>query len=429
MILYGGKIYEDKEQNRLLEQLENYINETLEKRSLSADTVIDAVDKLGREISEGKYDKALAMLDSDKVEEYKALAAKQLSREGLEFKLKTELGGLQREYVTSPPEGFEPIKIRVMPLGVIFHIAAGNMEGLPAYSLAEGLITGNINILKLPRADNGLSVSILLRLIELEPKLKDYIFVFDTPSTDIPGMKRMAELADGICVWGGDEAIKAVRQLAPTGAKLIEWGHKLGFCYVSGYENEEKELEELGRHIASTGQLLCSSCQCIFIDTESEEELHGFCRRFLPYLENAMKEHRGGSVGSRAYRTLLRQTEYIESLVKDKEKNDNEYRGDFCRLVVQMDSELRLAPSVGTVLVKPLPRCKITATLRRKKGCLQTAGLICTPERRQELTELLFRSGITRVTCSGNMSAVFGGEAHDGEYALRRYVRIGDIEI
>ena len=42
------------------------------------------------------------------------------------------------------------------PLGVLLHIAAGNADGLPAFSVAEGLATGNINILKLPQADNGL---------------------------------------------------------------------------------------------------------------------------------------------------------------------------------------------------------------------------------------------------------------------------------
>lgn len=39
-----------------------------------------------------------------------------------------------------------------MPLGVLFHIAAGNAEALPAYSVAEGLLMGNVNLLKLPAA-------------------------------------------------------------------------------------------------------------------------------------------------------------------------------------------------------------------------------------------------------------------------------------
>lgn len=93
-------------------------------------------------------------------------------------------------------------------------------------------------------------------------------------------------MADGIVVWGGDAAISAVRQFAPVGCKLIEWGHKLGFAYISGYEDKEKELTALAEHIISTRQLLCSSCQTIFLDTNSQEELHAFCEEFLPYLKS-----------------------------------------------------------------------------------------------------------------------------------------------
>ena len=83
----------------------------------------------------------------------------------------------------------------------------------------------------------------------------------------------------------------------------------------------------------------------------------------------------------------------------------------------------------ANVLVKRLPAEHILPVLRRKKGELQTAGLICTPERRAELTEILLRSGVNRVMKAGDMSAAFTGEAHDGEYPLRRYIRNTDIEL
>ena len=65
---------------------------------------------------------------------------------------------------------------------MLLHIAAGNVDGLPAYSVAEGLLTGNINILKLPQADNGLSIEILRQLIAVEPALTDFIFMVDKTS-------------------------------------------------------------------------------------------------------------------------------------------------------------------------------------------------------------------------------------------------------
>ena len=45
-----------------------------------------------------------------------------------------------------------------------------------------------------------------------------------------------------------------------------------------------------------------------------------------------------------------------------------------------------------------------------------------------ELAGLLARAGVNRITDPGHMSDTFPGEAHDGEYPLRRYVRVVDIE-
>ncbi len=155
MILYKGKLFDSTEQERILSEMEPYINNTLVKKSLSVETVIAAIDALGKEIASGKQDALLATLLSDNAMQYKLLAATMLSRENLEWKLQTELGG------TTSSNGSSVIHSQRMPLGVLFHIAAGNIDGLPAFSIAEGLLTGNINILKLPQADNGLSLEII----------------------------------------------------------------------------------------------------------------------------------------------------------------------------------------------------------------------------------------------------------------------------
>ena len=184
MILYDGKTYESSEQDRLLSELEQKIPELLAREPLSPEVVIEAVECLREDLLEGKFDDLLSTFPKDTVDSYKRQATLLLSKEHMHQKLSTELGNTE-EYVTDSVEGFARIRVRKMPLGVLFHISAGNMDFLPAYSLAEGLMTGNINILKLPSADNGLSLKLILQLIEYRPALKDYIYVFDTASTDI----------------------------------------------------------------------------------------------------------------------------------------------------------------------------------------------------------------------------------------------------
>ena len=430
MILFDGKTYESSEQDRLLNELEKRIPEILSKKQLSPEVVIDAAFQLREDLLKGRFDDLLKVFPEDTVETYKKQAEALLSKEQLHKKLDTELGNTE-EYVTDPVSGFSQIRVRKMPLGVLFHISAGNMDFLPAYSLAEGLMTGNINILKLPSADNGLSLKLIMQLVEYRPELKDYVYVFDTASTDIQGMRKMAGLSNAISVWGSDMAIEAVRGLAPTGAKIIEWGQKLGFCYVTKLNEvsgADGELEGLAKHIATTKQLLCSSCQVIYIDTEDMNEVKSFGEKFLPVLETAVNGNATQEIGIRARDTLVSYTQRLKSYLGEEDRHDDVLRGKGCSVIIAEDSALELSPMMCNVLVKPLPRKDIGKTLYAHRYHLQTAGLICPEKYRQELAELFTRCGLIRVTNGADMSAYFPGECHDGEYALNRYMRIVNVE-
>ena len=396
MILFDGQLYESSEQGRLLAELKEKIPHTLQTKSLDPEIVVEAVDQLRKETLEGKFDDLLTSFPKDIVESYKKQAEVLLSKDYLHLKIRTELGNTE-EYVTDKMEGFSRIRVKKVPLGVIFHIAAGNMDFL----------------------------------IEYKPELKDFIYVFDTSSTDIQGMRTMAELSNGISVWGSDMAIEAVRGLAPTGAKLIEWGQKLGFCYISdpGHaENCEQDLEGLAKHIAFTKQLLCSSCQVIYLDTKDTQEVRKFAERFFPILQKAVDANASDEIGIRARDTLVAYTHRLKRYLGEEEKAADTIRGRGMSLILSSDSNLELSPMMCNVLVKPLPKEKITEVLFASRYYLQTAGLICPHSERAELTGLLVRGGLVRVTKASDMSSYFPGEAHDGEYALDRYMRIVNIQ-
>ena len=420
MILAGGRVYEAAEQSRILETLDGKITRTLSGEPLDRERVISVLDKMSEGLLKGDY-RSVTEGAGISHEQVRAAAA-MMSRRAIEFRLRQEVG--QWEYTLSPPGGVKEVKVRLCPLGAVFHIAAGNAQGLPFLSVLEGLVTGNVNILKLPRADDGLTVELLRRLIEAEPSIGDYVYIFDTPSADISAMEKMAQAADGIVIYGGDEAVKAVRRLAPAGTRLIEWGHKLGFAYVSGYECRERDLGGLARHIISTGQRLCSSCQTIYINTDDMAELERFCDDFLPYLESEA-EKASHDIGETAAGTLLGYTEYLAAARGNQ--TGKVFRGKNFRLIISPDSRLELSPS-GGCLVKPLCEDNIIAALRPSKGYLQTAGLICTKESRDRLTGRLLRAGVCRVMRAEDMSEDIPGGCHDGEYGLRRLLRVTDTE-
>lgn len=418
MIFAHGTIRPDSDLPGVLASLEEEIGHTRSCHALEAETVIAAIDTLGQRLDRGELDDLLAQFATPQMRAALEDIRPSLTRAALEEKLHTELGG--------EPAQTGPIAPRRCPLGTLFHVTAGNVAGLPAFSAVEGLLTGNVNLIKLPRGDKGLTLAILSKLVEQEPKLAPFLYAFDVPSVDKATLQALANLADGLIVWGGDEAVRACRALAPVGCKLMEWGHRLSFAYVAGYEDKETELSALAQHIVDTGGLLCSSCQVIYLDTEDLEEAAAFCRAFLPVLERAAAAPK--PIGQQGMRTLYAYEAWLEHIVDHPVRDAEFFRGRGCSVTLCRDRELELSPLNGSVLVKCLPRRELLATLRREKGHLQTAGLLCDPADRAELTDLLCRAGLTRITRAGSMSRAFPGENHDGEYSLRRYIRIVDIE-
>ncbi|MCI9156329.1 MAG: acyl-CoA reductase [Lawsonibacter sp.] len=417
MIFAGGKLLPDGELNSVLGGLEGDISRTLSGPPLETDAVLDALDSLGNELDSGTLDGLIAQYAPPGTREELDRVRPQISRKTLEARLNLELGGL------AGPRPFGRSEVR--PLGVLLHVAPGNMAGLPAFTAVEGLLTGNINLVKLPHGDRGLTLAVFQKLTEIEPKLAPWLYAFDLPSKYSGSIQALARLAGGVVTWGGDGAVAAMRKLAPTGCKLIEWGHRLSFAYLSGWEGID--LSGLADHAVRTGGLLCSSCQVIYLDTDHLSVAERFCKIFLPLLAQAAAAHYR-TPGQTAQGALYARETALEQMVDRAGSGDLNFPGRCCSLTLRRDGELELSHLHGNVLVKRLPRQEIVPTLRRQRGRLQTAGLLCPPSEREELSALLARAGLNRITVPGHMSDTFPLESHDGEYPLRRYVRVVDIE-
>ena len=421
MIFANGELRSDREINAVIAELEVYdLPGTLSGPPLEADTVLDALEALGAELDSGALDGLIARYAPPGAREELARVRPQISRAALEQRLALELGGL------AGPRPFGRSEVR--PLGVLLHIAPGNMAGLPAFTAVEGLLTGNINLVKLPRGDRGLTLAVFQKLTEIEPRLSSWLYAFDLSSKYTGTIRALANLADGIVTWGGDGAITAMRKLAPPGCKLIEWGHRLSFAYLSGWEElPPSHMADMADHIVRTGGLLCSSCQVIYLDTDLLSVAERFCKKFLPVLEKAAASHYKAP-GQAAQAALYARETALEQVVDRAGFDDLNFPGQSCSLTLRRDMRLELSHLHGNVLVKRLPRGEIIPVLRRQRGRLQTAGLICPEPEREALTALLARAGVNRITVPGHMSDSLPLEAHDGEYPLRRYVRVVDVE-
>ncbi len=419
MILAHGKLYESNSIIHILKKLPSDLEAVLSKEQITSAMVVNACNRLSIRIQNGEFqDIFRSFLNEQQLQ----LLVYMLSKECLYYKLKNELKmSIHNPRIVRTPKESMIYTRQLEPLGVLFHIAAGNMDGLPAYSVIEGLLTCNINLLKLPKADHSITIRLLMELIKEEPALANYIYVVDTPSTDLKVMKHLANLSNAIVLWGSDETIKAVRSLAKPNTKIIEWGHKISFAYVTKEACDESQMKLLAEHILSTKQLLCSSCQGIYLDTNQYDEVVIFAKQFFQILCEVATNYPEVPVGVRAQVSLLQYNRKLENY------NDFILKKSGVSVTVCCDNELVGSYTYGNLWIKPLPNDKIVHTLYKHTGHLQTVGICCTKEQENNLMTKLVKAGITRITPLDSMSELLVGESHDGEYPLSRYVKIVEI--
>ncbi|XMB85300.1 acyl-CoA reductase [Mycoplasmatota bacterium WC44] len=420
--IFRGRLVTKNEFIDKLDEIKEIVEDDLKAEPINQDIVVEALHKLASEINKDEIIDKLQLMGLPKwaISEYVEQAVKSISREEINKKLQRELGDKPFEW----KKVTEHIEEKKYPLGVIMHIGAGNALGLSALSVMEGLLTGNINILKLPEHEGGISLDILNKLIEIEPRLKPYIYVINVSSKNKDIISKLIELVDAVLVWGGDEAISALRHLTPPTIKLIEWGHRLSFAYFTRQENYDIDLERLANDIVQTDQLYCSSPQCVFLETDNNKELDDFAHQLFNKIKNASSKYpsskRSLDVQSQITwtRELVRTEEIlnVKKLFIDKTKQYS--------VMVDYIPKLTTSPLFRNIWVMPVKRNDILKMLRKEKGHLQTVGLSCNKKELNEISDLFYSAGVNRVMKCGKMSSNYSGEPHDGEYALQRYVRI-----
>ena len=310
------------------------------------------------------------------------------------------------------------------PLGVFVHFTPNNSPLLGVLGVVEGLLSGNVNVLKLARKDSSFAVIFYQELCRLDSTntFKDYIYIGKVPSSDKKYLTELLSIADVISAWGNEESIKSLREMAPSGARIVEWGHKISFAYVSrATAHYEEMLKKLAFEICNNDQMACSSPQCVFLEDANFLELKSFAKNLAnalsivsPTIARVMP-----GIQETAELTVSREQLRLNAMFGKSDSiiaPNNEWR-----IFIEDSAGLNASPLFRTIWLKPMPRSKIVQNLRPLKTYLQTVGLSAHKDEIEELTRELFLAGVQRVRAIGEMTDSYLGEPHDGVYALPRY--------
>ncbi len=420
-IIRGKKVTIEKE--NCFQGVDEQITKDLSMGVLDVRRAIASLDRLGHFVAEDESFLVAELMElgfsKDEAMQIKKDSLAVLSKEELYKKLKRELGGLPFEITrqTTREEQFEGW----MPIGVLGHVTSSNDAMLPFFSSVEGILTGNINVIKTASGAHKVAMKLIEKLCADDESLCPYFYVFPLSSKDKELLTELFGLCNSVAVWGSDGAVSGVRELAPKGVSIVEWGNRISFAYFTEKGCTKEMLQGLAHDVCVNDQQACSAPQIVYYETDSKEKLLSFAQDFYSELQKISDTYPLHPMTQPEKAELTAQTKmcYLEEIMGDAKLIE----GKGCRIFVKFDNELCASPLYRTVIIKGINRNDLISVLRPFRSYLQSVGLACATEEIVPLSNLLIAGGVNRITEPGLMMGGYTGEPHDGVYAMTRYLK------
>ncbi|MFP5503656.1 MAG: acyl-CoA reductase [Candidatus Sericytochromatia bacterium] len=359
-----------------------------------------------------------------------------LSRPYLEGKLQAELGRLDALDTWHRRPGSEVFQ-RAVPRGTVLHVASGNVSTTGVLSLIEGLLTRNVNFLKV--ASNAPLLPMLfaesLKAMDDEGVVAGAFAILSWSGEKTPHHELFQAEADAIVIWGGEEVIHTYRRGLALKTRLVEYGPKVSLGLYGAEaiapEHVEATAARAARDISLWDQSACSSPQVIYLEDASadHEGVTRFLEALAPALDAVAEQFPMGtlSLQEKAEITKERQMAAMDEVMGLGRLVTPQ--GQSWTVVLEHDPAFKLSPLFRTIYLKPVASLdRALPQLAPYRDYVQTVALAVSPERSGALAEAAVAAGAHRVVRVGEMSGGFPGEPHDGIYGLAELVRWASLD-
>jgi phenylacetate-coenzyme A ligase PaaK-like adenylate-forming protein len=319
-------------------------------------------------------------------------------------------------------------RVMAVPLGVVLHVAAGNVFIGCVDSLLLGFLTKNVSILKLSSRNLVFPRLFAESIREADPRgaLASSFAMVHWHGGDAEVEAVFKKGVDAIIAFGGAEMLESYRQGLGPSVRLIEHGPKLSFQVITAKALAEHSLNEvaqgIARDVCTWDQAACASPQNLFVQKGTPID------PLLDAIGAAMD-------GYSAPRGTLDAEEQVEIL---KER----FRGKLTSLtegghmrqgkdwLLHFDPSPGLRPSAlnRTLVVKGFEDvADLCAQVRPYAGVLQSCGYLATGSERDPLLRALAGVGVQRFNTIGHVLDALDGAPHDGRFSLAELTRwVGD---
>ncbi|MEK9145654.1 MAG: acyl-CoA reductase, partial [Elusimicrobiota bacterium] len=315
------------------------------------------------------------------------------------------------------------------PLGVVLHVLAGNVFVGAAGSLVEGLLTRNVNILKMSSSE-GAFLPLLLESLREEDRdgiVSRCLFAVSFPSEDEGVAAEFKRNADAVAVWGGEGAVRGWREGLPARTRLIVFGPKISAAVVTVRGLREEGLEKTASGLAAEASIwdqnACTAPQVCYVQGAEN------ARRLVEALPKALgREARRlppGLPGTDAAIEIHKLRDIFEIAETRGEGLLRRPRGLAWTVVLDKDPALNPSPLHRTLRVVPVSRLEpVLREMEALRGYVQTVGLAASAAEREALADRFSQAGAVRVVALGRMAYGEGEDPHDGARDLPQFMRL-----
>ena len=339
--------------------------------------------------------------------------------------------GLLDSFQPTPKGGYA----RAYGPDLLAHVWAGNVPGLPLWSLVSGLLVKSGSIGKVASAEPLFAGHFARLLVEIEPSLRDSLAVLWWRGGDEASERALFAEADVVLAYGGNEALGQLGERVPITTRYLPHGHKISFQVIAREALDAAKgwgsAHDAARDIVSYDQQGCYSPQCVYVEAGgalSPRDFAGVLAGELAAFESRFPR-RALTVGEANAVAGWRHGEERQSLAGA----DVELVGDSASpwAVAYSGAADGLAPSglnrtIRVVGVADLG--EVVPLVAPHRAYLQSVAVAAAPERLFPLAEALGAEGVTRITALGRMSLLEAGWHHDGRFNLLDLVTITEIE-
>lgn len=327
--------------------------------------------------------------------------------------------------------------VAAVPKGVVLHVGAGNVFVGIIDSLILGLLTKNVNIVKVSSSGSNFPVMFARAVSKCDGKgiLSRSMAVLTWKGGRTELEKTVLKGCDAAFIWGSDEAIAGYKKLSiPLKTHVVGFGTKMSAAVITETSLRNDSIESIARKAAYDAaqwdQSACSSPHTVYLVGAKYGLLKKFAHAAGRAFAEIQKQLPQGTLSDdeKVEITKARQLAKVDSAV-GKAHVESSFPLPHWTVIAEKDHAFKISPLNRVIYVKSVSSIsELKRVLGPYKGYIQTAGVSGSTEEKRKIALMLAPLGVARVTELGSMLSSITGSPHDGIFPMRELVNWTAVE-